>query len=96
MSQRSLPFQRHSLTSIEAAHQARESGSAARYREVVYAAICGAPDGLTDEGISVLTRLPGNTARPRRVELLDAGRIKDSGRRRETLSGRKAVIWTVA
>ena len=32
-------------------------------------------------------------ARPRRVELVDARLIRDSGRRRATLGGDMAVVW---
>ena len=34
-------------------------------------------------------------ARPRRVELVDARLIRDSGRRRATLGGDMAVVWEV-
>jgi hypothetical protein len=87
--------QQHSPTSLEAAHQARESGLAERGRELVWAALSGAgASGLTDEQIAQVTRLNPSTARPRRIELLRAGRIIDSGTRL-TASGRKAVVWMI-
>ena len=88
-------FQKHSATSLEAAHKARESGLAERGRELVWAALSGAGGaGLTDEQIAQVTRLNPSTARPRRIELLRAGRIIDSGTR-PTASGRKAVVWMI-
>lgn len=96
MTQSHLKFQAHSPTSYEAAHAARESGSAARCREIVFAVISAAGNtGMTDEDIAIAARLPGNTCRPRRVELLDAGRIIEAGKRK-TLSGRNACVWMVS
>lgn len=55
--------------------------------------------GITDEeGIAKLG-IGSSTYRPRRVELhagwqeFDGGYIEDSGRRRETQSGRTAAVW---
>lgn len=85
--------QRHSPTSLEAAHQARESGLAERGRELVWAALSAAGShGLCDEEIAEITRLNPSTARPRRIELLRMGRIIESGLRK-TKSGRNAVVW---
>lgn len=49
--------------------------------------------GLTDEELQHGIGLEGSTQRPRRVELLRAGLIKDSGRTRATASGRQATVW---
>ena len=35
-------------------------------------------------------------ARSRRAELVKAGLVRDSGERRETRSGRKAIVWEAA
>ena len=95
MSQERLKFQAHSLTSLEAAHRAREEGTANRGRELVWAALSAAGSaGMTDEEIETITRLKGSSARPRRLELLEAGRIIASGTRK-TKSGRNAVVWMV-
>ena len=51
--------------------------------------------GLTDEDIATLTGLSPNTARPRRVALVMKGLVEDSGLRRKTRSGRKAIVWRV-
>lgn len=49
--------------------------------------------GLTDEEIMELTNLPPNTARPRRVDLVDMGLAEDSGARRPLRSGYAAILW---
>lgn len=49
--------------------------------------------GLTDEeGIDV-TGMSASTYRPRRVELVDDGWLRESGVTRPTRSGRQAVVW---
>ena len=50
--------------------------------------------GLTDQEIADITGLSPNTARPRRIELTNAGVIKDGGTRL-TKAGRKAVVWVL-
>lgn len=37
-----------------------------------------------------------NSLRPRRVELVEAGWVKDSGRRRQNSRGRFCVVWIAA
>ena len=54
------------------------------------------PRGATDEEIRLGLELSGDTARARRCELRDAGLIVDSGRRRKTRTGRRAVVWVSA
>jgi hypothetical protein len=51
--------------------------------------------GATLEEIEQGMGMPGNTVRPRRVELEEKGWVKDSGMTRETRSGRKAIVWVV-
>lgn len=77
-------------TSRDAA--ASVKASAASLRERLYAAILARPDGLTDDEAQVLLSMDGNTQRPRRRELEQAGRIQASGTR-QTASGRSAVVW---
>ena len=86
------PAQAHSDTSTAAAEEI--APKAVRLRGVVLAFIKGA-GGATDEEISTGTGLPPNTSRPRRVELVDMGLVRDSGTRRKTASGRSAVVWTI-
>lgn len=51
--------------------------------------------GATLEEMEQALKMPGNTVRPRRVELEDRGLVQDSGRKRLTASGRSAIVWTV-
>jgi len=49
--------------------------------------------GGTDNEIQAGTGMNGNTERPRRGELEDAGLVVDSGRRRASTGGRACVVW---
>ena len=49
--------------------------------------------GATDEELMDGTGIAPNTLRPRRRELQVMGRVRDSGTKRPTKSGRKAVVW---
>ena len=53
-------------------------------------------DGLTDEEMQARLGLNPSTQRPRRIELVEAGLVRDSGQRRRTRSGRWAVVWSFA
>jgi len=87
------PRQRHSETSCEAADLIADRTATMRAR--VYEAILEAGEaGLTDEEGMGVIGLAGNCYRPRRVELVRAGRVHDSRRTRTTASGRRAVVWT--
>jgi len=50
-------------------------------------------EGATDEEIAERLGLAGNTARPRRRELAVRNIVADSGTRRTTRAGRKAIVW---
>lgn len=52
--------------------------------------------GLTDEEAQERTGLDPSTERPRRVELVRARLVMDSGRKRTTKHGRPATVWTIA
>lgn len=86
---------RDSETSQEAARR-QQPTKLHKDRLLVYQALLGSPDGLTDEELVERTGLLANTARPRRIDLVADGAVVDSGRVRLTRSGRKAVIWVVA
>lgn len=49
-------------------------------------------DGATDLEIQTALRMPGNTERPRRLELVSAGLLEDSGDRRHA-RGRAFIVW---
>lgn len=72
-----LPYQKHSPTSILAA--GRASGTAETARERVFRVIAEHPDGITDMEIQEILGMDGSTERPRRIELLLAGRIQAVG-----------------
>jgi predicted ArsR family transcriptional regulator len=83
------PAARHRPTSVAAAEeiQPRRLSHSAR----VLAAIQAGPK--TDQEIAEATNLPENSVRPRRVELEQAGRIRDSEKTRRTHAGRRAIVW---
>lgn len=47
----------------------------------------------TDDELQVDLGLPPNTERPRRVELVRQSKVRDSGARRKTATGRNAIVW---
>lgn len=67
------PFQRHSETSRAAASAFADRAPTARAR--VLHLLTGYPYGLTDHEIGSKLDLPGNTVRPRRVELVREGSV---------------------
>lgn len=86
------PYQRHSRTSRAAAERIEpQTGTLRRW---ALDAIRKAGDaGLTDEELGERIRLDPSTARPRRIELVTAGFVVDSGARRRTRAGREATVW---
>lgn len=83
-------YQKSSPTSREAAFFAEDfSGSA---REQVFLQIVKS-GGATDEEVQSAIRMNPSTQRPRRVELVELGLIKDSKYVRKTSAGLDAVIW---
>lgn len=65
------------------------------WRRRVLDAIGRSPTGATDDEVQRWLDLNPSTERPRRVELVEMGWIEDSGERRQTRSGRSAVVWTL-
>jgi len=51
--------------------------------------------GATDEEIQTWLGMNPSTQRPRRVELVKKGLVVDSGKTRQTRSGRKATVWAL-
>jgi predicted transcriptional regulator len=84
--------QRHSPTSAAAAIAIEPAAGTLRRR--VLEVIRSKPS--TDEEIADLLALNPSTSRPRRIELVQAGLVVDSGTTRKTRSGRQAVVWSVA
>jgi len=72
------------------ASQTRGKKSADHRRIVDY--LAGRHDGATDEEIADGLAMNPSTVRPRRGELVEAGRVVAAGERK-TKSGRRAVVW---
>ena len=51
--------------------------------------------GATDEEMQDALAMSPSTQRPRRIELVQAGHVRDSGDKRKTRSGRLAMVWIV-
>jgi len=51
--------------------------------------------GATDLEISAALGMKLSTVNPRRGELVDAGKVADSGRKRKTPSGRMSIVWVL-
>lgn len=85
-----VPHQRHSPTSCAAADRVAPKAGTKRAQVLDYIRSCS---GATDEEMQQCIPMSPNTQRPRRVELLDAGFIRDSGRTRKTAGGDDAVVW---
>lgn len=73
------------------AEPARYTG-ASRDQVLAYVTDCGT-HGATDEEMQVQLSMGANTQRPRRVELVQRGRLVDSGKTRRTVAGVAAVVW---
>jgi protein tyrosine/serine phosphatase len=86
-----LPFQAQSETSRGAAERMRPTASTDR--AAVLALLTRKLSGMTDEEIQRALKLNPSTERPRRIELVQAGKVRDSGRTRKTKSGRAATVW---
>lgn len=89
------PYQRHSKTSQDAANSISES-RAEQDRQKILRYLRLTQRGATDEQLEIACNMRGNSERPRRIELLKRGDIRDSGRRCRTASGREAVVWEAA
>lgn len=53
----------------------------------------GRPDGLTCDDIEVLLGMSHQTTSARVRDLAIRGEIRDTGKRRNTRTGRKAIVW---
>ena len=87
------PAQRHSQTSVAAAEAIEPHLN--RLERMVLDYLAKAEDGGTDEEIAIGTGLLEGTARARRVYLVGAGKVTDSGNNRSTSRGRAATVWVL-
>lgn len=53
-------------------------------------------EGATDQEACDALRMDPSSVRPRRVELIEQGKVSDSGRVRKTRAGREAAVWVAA
>jgi hypothetical protein len=88
----SLPYQRHSDTSMEAAVAAELRHDNERSRVLQFLIERG---GATDDEIQVALGMNPSTERPRRIELVNRGLVRDTGRTWPTRTGRRATVWEV-
>lgn len=88
-----LPFQPHSDTSRAAAESKRFTAGTDKAR--VLELLTGCLSGLTDEEMQRKLKMNPSTQRPRRIELMMEEKVRNSGKTRNTSSGRPAVIWEV-
>lgn len=79
-------------TSRDAAGSVR-SVSGRQRAKVLRVIVEAGSKGLTDEQVCAILDLNPSSARPRRLELLDAGLIQEAGKTRLTKSGRRAIVW---
>jgi transcription initiation factor IIE alpha subunit len=86
------PFVRNSVTSEQAAIGIVSKASTLRER--VYALLVERGP-MTDEQMQDVLEMNPSTQRPRRIELVQDGRVVDSGEVGLTKSGRQAVLWRV-
>ena len=84
-------FVHHSQNSQDAAFAIKPRAQSIRERVFELLKI----EALTDQQIAARLQLDPNTARPRRIELANAGRIIEIGTAR-TASGRNASLWRAA
>lgn len=87
------PSQRHSATSRAAAKRIKGRVGPLHLQVEAYLRQTG---GATDEEMQAGIPMPANTQRPRRCELMEWGRVVDSGWRRNTQAKREAVVWKLA
>lgn len=53
-------------------------------------ALAHSPGGMTDPDLELILRIPANTLRPRRRELVQEGRVRDSG-----LNRGGCIVWEI-
>lgn len=89
---RAAPYAYGSATSEAAARSIAQHMPELRLRVWCAVELAGWA-GITAEELEAVCDMPGNTVRPRLVELREDGLVMDSGRTRRTESGRSATIY---
>ena len=93
--QRAAPYVAGSRTSAAAARSIAGRSKSMQDRVLEFFKLRGQFGG-TDQEIANFLRLPENSIRPRRIELVQIGLVCDSGKTRLTKSRRSAVVWIIA
>lgn len=79
-------------TELDAAGRALPRSGTQRRKVYDYLVSSG---GATDEEVQIALGINHNSQTPRRLELVEAGLVVDSGQRRATISGASAIVWKV-
>lgn len=85
-------YQAQSDTSKDAAAEIEAKARTLRGTVYSFLKISG-PYGATDDELQVALLMNPSTQRPRRIELVELGLVKNSGKKRRTRSARWAVVW---
>lgn len=85
------PYQAHSETSQAAAESILPTAGSILGK--VLRALRVSLTGRTNDELQVELGIGGSTIRPRVVDLVARGLVKDSGYKRPTRTGRDAVVW---
>jgi hypothetical protein len=67
--------------------------SGTKRRAVLRAIVEAGDSGMTDDEISALLHMSPNTARPRRLELLEGCWIEETDVRRDSFYGNPSIVW---
>lgn len=84
--QQTPPYQRHSDTSKAAAVAIEPKAGSLRAKVLEH--LRGCERGATDKEMQAALDMGGSTQRPRRIELVEAGLVRDSGVRRD-----RSTVW---
>lgn len=87
------PYQVHSETSREAAKQIAPKLGELHRKVWAYIRDSG---GCTDEQLIDGLKRSASTIRPRRIELVAAGYVEDSGHTARTKADRPATVWRIS
>lgn len=85
----------HPTTSHEAAERILPKLGTLRANVYLFIKSQGPYCGATDEEIQLRLAMNPSTQRPRRIELVEQGLVRNGGRTRLTRSGRNAIVWVV-
>ena len=88
-----IAYQGHSTTSERAAQEIAGSVDSLRRRVMSFIQLNGPS---SDEEISEALSMSPSTERPRRIELVKLGLVRDSGQQGKTRSGRACTLWCAA